>query len=276
MKKMKYLAFLFFISMLMSSCVVSKKKYFEAEAGRWAALYSRDSLADLLSASRGKVAHLVADTARLGTSLRNHLALLNSNLNENQKLNALLASKMKELDERENTINQLQTIINEQNAKVKELYDNVKNALIGFSSDELTVSEQGGKIYVAISDKLLFESGKAIVNQQGMEALGKMASVLKQQSGIDVYCEGHTDSIPIKTAVFHDNWDLSVIRATSVVRILTETYGVHPLQIQPCGCGEFKPIDTNETSEGRARNRRTEIIIAPKLDKLYEILKSAE
>lgn len=276
MKKMKYFAFLFFITMLMSSCVVSKKKYEEAESGRWAALYSRDSLADLLSNSRGQVARLVADTARLGTSLRNYQALLNNNLNENQKLNSLLATKMKELDEREKTINQLQNIINEQNEKVQELYDNVKNALMGFSSDELTVSEQGGKIYVAMSDKLLFESGKAIVNQQGMEALGKLANVLKQQSGIDVYCEGHTDSIPIKTAVFQDNWDLSVIRATSVVRILTETYGVHPLQIQPCGRGEFKPIDTNVTPEGRARNRRTEIIIAPKLDKLYEMLKSAE
>lgn len=276
MKKMKYFAFLFFVSLLMSSCVVSKKKYDEAEAGRWAALYSRDSLADLLGSSRAQCLKLLDDTARLGTSLRNYHALLNNNLNENQKLNAMLATKMKELDEREKTINQLQGIINDQNAKVKELLDNVKNALMGFSTDELTVREEGGKIYVAMSDKLLFESGKAVVNEQGQQALGKLASVLNQQTDIDVYCEGHTDSVPIKTAVFKDNWDLSVIRATSVVRILTETYGVKPLQIQPCGRGEHKPLDTNTTPEGRARNRRTEIIIAPKLDKLYEMLKSAE
>lgn len=276
MKKMKYFAFLFFVSLLMSSCVVSKKKYEESEAGRWAALYSRDSLADLLGNSRAQCLRLLEDTTRLGTSLRNYHALLNSNLNENQKLNSMLATKMKELSEREKTINQLQGIINEQNEKVKQLFDNVKNALMGFSSDELTVKEEGGKIYVAMSDKLLFESGSAVVNAQGQEALGKLASVLKEQAGIDVYCEGHTDSIPIKTAVFKDNWDLSVIRATSVVRILTETYGVNPLQIQPCGGGEFKPIDTNTSAEGRARNRRTEIIIAPKLDKLYEMLRSAE
>lgn len=276
MKKMKYFAFLFFVSLLMSSCVVSKKKYEESEAGRWAALYSRDSLADLLGNSRAQCLRLLEDTTRLGTSLRNYHALLNSNLNENQKLNSMLATKMKELSEREKTINQLQGIINEQNEKVKQLFDNVKNALMGFSSDELTVKEEGGKIYVAMSDKLLFESGSAVVNAQGQEALGKLASVLKEQAGIDVYCEGHTDSIPIKTAVFKDNWDLSVIRATSVVRILTKTYGVNPLQIQPCGRGEFKPIDTNTSAEGRARNRRTEIIIAPKLDKLYEMLRSAE
>lgn len=276
MKKMKYFAFLFFLSLLMTSCVVSKKKYEEAEAGRWSALYSRDSLADLLGGSRAQCMKLLEDTARLGTSLRNYHALLNNNLNENQKLSAMLSTKMKELDEREKTINQLQGVINDQNAMVKELLDNVKNALMGFSSDELTVKEEGGKIYVAMSEKLLFESGKAEVNAQGQEALGKLAAVLNQQTDIDVYCEGHTDSIPIKTAVFKDNWDLSVVRATSVVRILTETYGVQPLQILPCGRGEFKPIDTNTTPEGRARNRRTEIIIAPKLDKLYEMLKNAE
>ncbi len=276
MKKMKYFAFLFFVCMLMSSCVVSKKKYEESESGRWAALYSRDSLADLLGGSRAQVKKLIEDTTRLGTSLRNYQALLNSNLNENQKLNSLLATKMKELEERESTINQLQDIISEQNAKVKQMLDHVKNALNGFSSDELTVREEGGKIYVAMSDKLLFESGKAIVNESGQEALGKLAAVLNQQTDIDIYCEGHTDSIPIKTAVFKDNWDLSVVRATSVVRILTETYGVHPLQILPCGRGEFKPVDSNGSPEGRARNRRTEIIIAPKLDKLYEMLKAAE
>jgi len=273
---MKYFAFLFFISLLMTSCVVSKKKYEEAEAGRWAALYSRDSLADLLSGSRSQCQKLLEDTARLGTGLRNYQSLLNSNLNENQKLSSQLAAKLKELDERERTINELQGVISEQNAKVKELLDNVKNALMGFSSDELTVREEGGKIYVAMSDKLLFESGRAVVNEQGQEALGKLASVLNQQTDIDVYCEGHTDSIPIKTAVYKDNWDLSVIRATSVVRILTETYSVHRLQVLPCGRGEYKPIDTNTTPEGRARNRRTEIIIAPKLDKLYEMLDAAE
>ena len=106
----------------------------------------------------------------------------------------------------------------------------------------------------------------------GQDVLAKLAEVLNKQSDIDVYIEGHTDSKPINTAQFKDNWDLSVIRATSVVRILTKDYGVKPLQIQPCGRGEFMPVADNETADGRAKNRRTEIIMAPKLDKLYQML----
>ena len=261
-------------TLLLSSCVVSKKKYETAEAGRWVALYSRDSLADLLDGSRNQCKALMQDTTVLGSSLRNYQSLLANNMNENEKLSASLSQKINELGEREKTILQLQNMINEQNEKVQKLLGSVKDALMGFNSDELTVREEGGKVYVAMSDKLLFESGKAIVNEQGKMALGKLAQVLNRQTDIDVYIEGHTDSVPIKTAVYQDNWDLSVIRATSVVRILTETYEVNPLQIQPCGRGEFKPIDDNSSVEGRAKNRRTEIIMAPKLDKLFQMLQN--
>jgi len=268
--------------MLLSSCVVSKKKFEIAEAGRLAALYSRDSLADLLGISRNDCAlfserlnALEADTTLLKNSIRNYQQLLASGQNENQKLNANLAQKISELQDREKTIAELQKMIDQQKKKVKDLLNSVKDALLGFSSDELTVREEDGKVYVAMSDKLLFESGKAVVNQQGREALGKLAQVLNKQTDIDVYIEGHTDNVPIKTAVFQDNWDLSVIRATSVVRILTETYGVNPLQILPCGRGEFKPVDVNTTVEGKARNRRTEIIMAPRLDKLFKMLEES-
>ena len=268
---------------LLSSCVVSKKKFEIAEAGRLAALYSRDSLADLLGMSRTDYAildelknGLEADTALLKSSIRNYQQLLASGQNENQKLNANLAQKISELQDREKTIAELQKMIDQQKKKVKDLLSSVKDALLGFSSDELTVREQDGKVYVAMSDKLLFESGKAIVNAQGKNALGKLAQVLNKQTDIDVYIEGHTDNVPIKTAVFQDNWDLSVIRATSVVRILTQTYGVNPLQIQPCGRGEFKPVDVNTTAEGKARNRRTEIIMAPRLDKLFKMLEESK
>ena len=261
---------------LLSSCVVSKKKFEIAEAGRLAALYSRDSLADLLGMTRNDYAildgirnGLLNDTTLLKNSIRNYQKLLTSGQNENEKLNA-------NLKDREKTIAELQNMIAQQNQKVKNLLSSVKDALLGFSSDELTVREQDGKVYVAMSDKLLFESGKAIVNEQGKEALGKLAEVLNKQTDIDVYIEGHTDNVPIRTAVFQDNWDLSVIRATSVVRILTETYGVNPLQIQPCGRGEFKPVDVNTTPEGKARNRRTEIIMAPRLDKLFKMLEEAQ
>ncbi|MBP5393119.1 MAG: OmpA family protein [Bacteroidaceae bacterium] len=261
--------------LLLSSCVVSKKKFEIAEAGRLAALYSRDSLADLLGMTRTDYAildelrnNLLNDTTLLKNSIRNYQQLVATGQNENQKLNA-------NLKDREKTIAELQKMIAQQNQKVKDLLSSVKDALLGFSSDELTVREEGGKVYVAMSDKLLFESGKAIVNEQGREALGKLAGVLNKQTDIDVYIEGHTDNVPIKTAVFQDNWDLSVIRATSVVRILTETYGVNPLQILPCGRGEFKPVDVNTTTEGKARNRRTEIIMAPQLDKLFKMLEES-
>ena len=268
-----------FLALTLSSCVVSKQKYDIAEAGRLAAIFSRDSLADMLGVARADYAalsrecdNLRSDTVQLRKGIRNYQTLLDANMNERDKLTAELSKRMKELGEHEETIRQLQGVVNEQNERVRSLLDNVKSALKGFNSDELTVREEGGKVYVAMSDKLLFESGKAVVNEQGKVALGKLAGVLNRQTDIDVFIEGHTDSVPINTAVFKDNWDLSVIRATSVVRILTDEYAVNPMQIQPCGRGEFKPVDTNQTAEGRARNRRTEIIIAPRLDKLYEII----
>ena len=101
-------------------------------------------------------------------------------------------------------------------------------------------------------------------------------TVLNKQTDIDVFIEGHTDNKPINTVQFKDNWDLSVIRATSVVRILIKNYNVNPLQIQPSGRGEYMPVDDNETIEGRSKNRRTEIIMAPKLDKLFQMLQSSE
>ncbi|MDY3099704.1 MAG: OmpA family protein [Bacteroidaceae bacterium] len=280
MKKLTFVA-LALATTLLSSCVVGRKKFEQSENARWRAYYSRDSLAALLDDSRAQYAALdqrcgmlMNDTALLKKSIRNYQTMLANNQTENKKLNSSLAEKIKELQEREQTIAQLQGMIEAQQQKVKDLLASVKDALLGFSSEDLTVTEKDGKVYVSLSDKLLFESGKAIVNQQGKMALGKLAEVLNKQTEIDVYIEGHTDNVPIHTAVFQDNWDLSVIRATSVVRILTETYSVNPLQIQPCGRGEFKPVDTNESAEGRAHNRRTEIIMAPRLDKLLQLLQA--
>ena len=280
MKKLTFVA-LALATTLLSSCVVGRKKFEQSENARWRAYYSRDSLAALLDDSRAQYAALdqrcgmlMNDTALLKKSIRNYQTMMANNQTENKTLNSSLAEKIKELQEREQTIAQLQGMIEAQQQKVKDLLASVKDALLGFSSEDLTVTEKDGKVYVSLSDKLLFESGKAIVNQQGKVALGKLAEVLNKQTEIDVYIEGHTDNVPIHTAVFQDNWDLSVIRATSVVRILTETYSVNPLQIQPCGRGEFKPVDTNESAEGRAHNRRTEIIMAPRLDKLLQLLQA--
>lgn len=258
---------------------VSKKKYLLAENGRLEAIGRGNALKEELASAQdmndqlsGRLSGLLRDTAELSRSIRHYQTLLNSNLSEQEKLNALLAQKMTELDERQQTIHELQDMIDAQNRKVQQLFSSVKEALLGFGSDELTIQEKDGKVYVAMSDKLLFESGSARVDKRGKEALAKLAEVLNKQTDVDVYIEGHTDSKPINTAQFKDNWDLSVVRATSVVRILTKDYGVNPLQIVPSGRGEFMPVAGNETAEGRSRNRRTEIIMAPRLDKLYQLL----
>ena len=276
---MKRIIFALCLLIAVTSCV-SKKKYMHAENGRLAAL-SRERVLnrnlgqqkDEIAKLKQQITDLMSDTTRLGQAIRDYRKSLYSNLSEQEKLNMLLKEKMEKLAEREATINKLQAEVDAQNARLQSLLNSVKDALLGFSSDELTVTEKNGKIYVAMSDKLLFESGSAQVNKQGKEALGKLAEVLKKQHDIDVFIEGHTDNKPIKTVQFKDNWDLSVVRATSVVRILTKDYGVNPLQILPCGRGEFMPVDNNESVEGRAHNRRTEIIMAPKLDKLMDILK---
>ena len=275
----KSIVMIFLLLLVTTSCV-TKKKYLIAENGRLEAIQRGDNLNSKLENClddnfdlNTRLDALLKDTANLGRSIRNYESMLNLNLSEQEKLNAMLQEKINELNEREKIINDLQSLINEQNAKVKTILDNVKNALMGFNSDELSVMEKDGKVYVAMSDKLLFESGSAKVDKRGEEALSKLAEVLNKQADIDVNIEGHTDDKPIKTVQFKDNWDLSVIRATSVVRILTEKYKVGSLQIYPSGRGEYLPVADNKTVDGRSKNRRTEIIISPKLDKLFELLK---
>ena len=277
---MKKITLFTFLTILLCTSCVTKKKFMLAEL---AATASKDSLQGLLTDCRNtgnqmsvQIKKLMRDTTKMGNSIRQYQSMLNVNMTEQEKLNALLNQKKNELNERECTINELQQMINAQNEKVRKLLSSVKDALLGFSSDELTVREKDGKVYVAMSDKLLFQSGSARLDKRGEEALGKLAEVLNKQTDIDVFIEGHTDNKPINTVQFKDNWDLSVIRATSVVRILIKNYNVNPLQIQPSGRGEYMPVDDNETAEGRSKNRRTEIIMAPKLDKLFQMLQSTE
>lgn len=254
-----------FISLFILSSCVTKKRYAEAEGGRLEAIKQMQKQAENIN-------RLEKDTTEQGIAIRSYREMLNTNLSTQEQLSTTINQKAEELDNRKRTINELLEVAYTQHQKVKTLLGNVQNALLGFNSDELTVMEKNGKVYVAMSDKLLFESGSAKVDKRGKEALAKLAGVLNQQTDIDVYIEGHTDNRPIRTAQFRDNWDLSVMRATSVVRILTSEYGVNPLQVQPTGRSEFMPIAGNDTAEGRSRNRRTEIIMAPKLDKLFEML----
>jgi len=217
--------------------------------------------------------------ANNGSLKKNFDNLQSEKMKEAEKLNKMLQQKSKELNqkekliaEREMSLKEMQNIVSRQDSVSKRLKETLRNALLGFKADELSVETKNGKVYVSMSDKLLFKSGSAAVEKKGKEALQVLAEVLVKNPDIDVLVEGHTDNVPIKTAVFKDNWDLSVIRATSIVRILTGEYSVQPTQVSAAGRGEFFPKANNDTPEGRAQNRRTEIILSPKLDEVLNLL----
>jgi chemotaxis protein MotB len=146
--------------------------------------------------------------------------------------------------------------------------------LLGFQDNGLTVSTKNGKVYVSLEERLLFESGSTVVDAKGVDALKKLAKVLEREEDINVLIEGHTDNVPIKSASIKDNWDLSVLRATSIVRIITSNSKVDPRNLTAAGRGEYFPIDKANTPEARRKNRRTEIIITPNLDELFKIIGS--
>ena len=129
-----------------------------------------------------------------------------------------------------------------------------------------------GNVYVSLEEKLLFKSGSDVVDPKGKEALKTLANVLNSTADVTVMIEGHTDNAPIKTKKFSDNWDLSTARATSILRILTDEYGFDPTRITASGKGQYLPVKSNDTAEGRASNRRTEIILTPDLKELFRLL----
>ncbi len=273
----KHLVLLMIVVML-GSCV-GKKKFTASETARLTAEEQVRAMSATIDTQNTKIADLEkmvagleADTARMGKQIREFQKALSSNMTQQEKLNVMLKSQMDALAERERTINDLKAIIQKQNDLMTNLLTQVTEALVGFNSDELTVQIKDGKVYVAMSDKLLFKSGSADVDKRGKEALKMLADVLTKQQDIDIFIEGHTDNIPIKTSRFTDNWDLSVLRATSIVRILTAEYKVAPEQIIPSGRSQYFPVADNSTPDGRSKNRRTEIILSPKLDKLFKML----
>lgn len=266
------------LCLVLSSCV-SKKKYQELEANRTACEQREEDLKNRLSDMESKNANL----EKAGKDLKAVLAETESKLNETTallddtsqarlKLDKDLKEKEARLNEREATIKDLHELIERQKNIVKSLLNKIKRALVQYDSSQLSVEIKNGKVYVAMSDKLLFRSGSARVDKTGKEALKQLAQVLANQPDIDIMIEGHTDNVPIKSSIFKDNWDLSVIRATEVVRILTEEFNLDKTQVIPCGRGEYMPKADNDTPEGRAQNRRTEIILSPNLDGLYKLL----
>jgi chemotaxis protein MotB len=249
-----------------------------------AVIDERDELCKTVENRNSEISKLSADISNLRNTIaakeQQYNDLLNDNLSQAEQYNIALKQKSDELNakerlllERENSLRELQQIIARQDSITQRLNDILRNALLGFQSDELSVEIKNGKVYVSMSDKLLFKSGSAAVEVKGKEALKVLAEVLDKNPDIDILVEGHTDNVPIRTSVYKDNWDLSVARATSIVRILTDEYKIEPTRLTASGKGEFSPRASNAASEGRANNRRTEIILSPKLDEIMQLLK---
>ncbi len=199
---------------------------------------------------------------------------------ELKTLQTQLNEQAEELANKEDSLNiytanlaELQNILAQKDKEVKALKDKVSNALKNFEGSGLKVEQRNGKVYVSMDEKLLFASARWEVESQGIKAIQQLAKVLETESDINVLIEGHTDNVPYKgSAQVKDNWDLSVMRATSVVKILLSSGNIDPKRISASGRGEFFPLDESNTPEARAKNRRTEIILTPKLDELFQII----
>ena len=310
---------LFFAALLflVSSCIVSKKKFDDMLAQevktegqlteRTAQLEKANTeITDL----NGKVKSLKEDTTQLGAKIRNtsqRLADLNKEhdqlnayyknlMNSSGKLNRDLAEQKQQLlsiqenlektrklndslsvslSEREQKVKELENVLSEKDKAVQALKNKITNALLNFKENDLTVQVKNGKVYVSLAEQLLFGSGSIEVDAKGVSALQQLAKAIKDQKDINIMVEGHTDNVPMprKSNYMQDNWDLSVLRATAITRILTKA-GVSPNRVSSSGKGEYSPLAPNSSDLNKQKNRRTEIIITPDLDELFKILES--
>jgi len=286
MRKLFVPAFaLFFISLLTSCVVMSPKKLNTL-------LAQKDSLSLGWEAARIKINSLEGEIV----SLRSDTAILQAKITELEAKNSTLEKKLKGLNDsytslRSNSSSEIRKLsddLNKREARLKEVEDilrkrdeatnalknKLQNALLGFQQNGLSVDIKNGKVYVSLTDKLLFSSGSIIIDEKGKLALQELAKVLKTQPEINISVEGHTDNQRVMNlGQVKDNWDLSVLRATSVVRFLTETEKIESNRITATGKGEYQPIEVGNDADIRSRNRRIEIVLSPKLDELYNLIK---
>lgn len=261
-------------ALFLGSCVPTRK----FKASQQALQSVRNDSASLAA----KVSNLESNVSQLKGQINDLTGQVNDLTNKTGLLSTDAANKasqlnksQQELADQQQRLEHLQALMDQQKKATQEIRKKMADALVGFNSNELTVSIKNGKVYVSLQENLLFPSGSAVVNPKGKEALGKLADVLNVNPDITVDIEGHTDSIPIRGR-YKDNWDLSTARANSIVRILTQDYKVDPVRVIASGHSQYDPVQSNSTSEGRALNRRTEIILSPKLDELYRLLEGGK
>lgn len=274
-------------SVFLFSCVSNKK--FKAEQARYAAL---DSTYRNLQGSLKNCEDEKADAARKKAlsdaeieSLNKQIAFLKENntqaLKQLQDLSVISSSQaesikksMENIGAKDSYIQDLQTSLARKDSLNMALVMNLKGAIGNMDDKDINIKVDKGVVYIDISDKLLFKSGSYDITDAAKGVLGKVATVLKAQPDIEFMVEGHTDNIAFSRGILLDNWDLSVKRATSVVRILQKQYGLDPAHIAAAGRGEYKPVADNSTPEGKAANRRTRIVILPQLDQFFKLLET--
>ena len=283
---MKKIILLVLISSLLGSCV-SNKKYLALEDEYNA---SQKEIVNL----KGNLQKCLVDkssNASRAASLEEQIALLkqqNEHLSETSKyalkqvenLTVLtqsasdnIKSVISQLSEKDKYINGIRAAMTRKDSINLALAFSLKRELAdGIQDKDIQVNVEKTVVYIELSDKLLFTSGSANVLPKAKEILGKVATVIKGRPDMEVMVEGHTDNVAIKTQCIKDNWDLSTKRATSVLRVLQNEYGIDPKRLIAAGRSEFVPLASNDTVEGRAKNRRTRIIILPKLDQFFDIL----
>jgi chemotaxis protein MotB len=254
---------------------VAKLKLDTSATGNAMRLLQRDydqllSQHESLEASFNKLKNLSAkETAELQTELENTNKALQQKADALLKLDEELKAKQKLLEEREKRVNELEEAIRKKDAGIQLLKAKVANALRGFENKGLTVVQKNGKIYVSLEAKLLFKSGSTFVEPEGRDALIQLGQVLESETDLEIVVEGHTDTDKLSSPNSpKNNWELSVLRATSVVEILLANSAMSPMQIMAAGRGEFHPVDVND----KAKNRRIEVIISPNLNELFEII----
>jgi chemotaxis protein MotB len=272
---------------------VPTSKFNASQMALSSARYDSAQLAAKVKDLQSQLAKQAADHQRqidtLGQQMdnqRQQIAALNQQVTDLRQKNndlaadaasrqALLSKSKQDLINQQVKLEHLQELMDRQKKAIEQIKKKMSDALTGFKSNELSVAIKNGKVYVSLQENLLFPSGSAVVNPKGKEALGKLAEVLNQNPDITVDIEGHTDSIPIH-GKYQDNWDLSLARSASIVRILTTDYKVDPMRVIASGHSQYDPVQNNTTPEGRALNRRTDIILSPKLDELYRLLQTPD
>ena len=258
-------------ALLLSSCV-SQKKYAELET-------LQKETSNQLNTATVKLNSCLDEKDRLGEqikTLNNQNSALLNNVGNLATLSTKEASNLEKslesIKEKDMKIQRMQDAITKKDSVTLALVTSLKGVLGNMNDEDISINVEKGVVYVSISDKLLFESGKYNVTSRAKEVLGKVATVVKNKPEIEFMVEGHTDDQAMKGGVIEDNWDLSVKRATSVVRILQNEFGVPPERMTAAGRSYYIPVASNDSAEGRSKNRRTRIVILPKLDQFYNLI----